>query len=235
LFHAEGTLSYMNASGNASGSTFDTVARADLRKDRWTSHSFIQWSRRDMTYGFGQGTVNYTERTLREQVDGDITRTFKLVAGVEDYQNTMIFMDKRLNVYAGVGAIVFRNDKQQFTATGGVGYAEFAFDRAHIMALPFPVGPIRYTPSSGGALGMQTWRWKVSPRFSFSEDASYMKYFDPYLGYRWTINMNGNFPIDKHFSFNLTYRVKEETNSIVTALHVFAQDRAFLVGIRGSI
>jgi hypothetical protein len=36
-------------------------------------------------------------------------------------------------------------------------------------------------------------------------------------------------------SFTVTYRVKEETNTIIKALGVFPQDRTFLLGIRVSI
>lgn len=236
LFHGAGTLSYMNATGNTSGTTLDVSANADVRKARFTSHSVAQWSRRNMVYGFTRSSVDYVERTLREQVDCDLTWYVKLIAGVEDYRNTLIFMDKRLNVYGGVGGTLFRNEKQQLTLTAGVGHADFTFDRAQMLRVnPRQIGVMDTSPSSGGALAMQAWRWKVSPRFNFSEDASYMKYFDSYLGCRWTINLSGNFPIDKRFSFNVSYRVKEETNAIIKALGVFPQDRTFLLGIRVSI
>jgi hypothetical protein len=234
LFHAEGTLSYMNASGNASGSTFDTTDRVDVRKARCTAHSVVRWSRQDMVYGFGQGAVNYTERTLREQVDCDATKTLYFVVGIEDYQNTLWYMDKRLKAYVGGAATLFENEKQQLTFTGGVGHANFTFDRARIMELPFPTN-INYNPSSGGALGIQTWRWKACSRLTFNEVASYMKYFDSYLGYNWEIDLSGDVPIDKRFSFHVTYRIQDQANSIVTALHVFEQDRAFLLGVKVSM
>ena len=234
LFHAEGTLSYMNASGNASGSTFDTTDRLDVRKDRCTIHSFIQWSRQNMAYGFGQGAVDYTQRTLREQVDCDATKALMFVVGIEDYQNTLWYMDKRLKVYVGGAATLFEDEKQQLTFTGGVGHADFTFDRARITHLPFPVD-INFNPSSGGALGIQTWLWKASSRFTFNEVVSYMKYFDSYLGYNWAINLSADVPIDKRFAFNVTYRIQDQANAVVTALHVFEQDRAFLVGIKASM
>ena len=56
LFPADGTLSYMNASGNTSGSTLDISANAEVRKDRFTSNSFVQMTRKDMVYGFSQVT-----------------------------------------------------------------------------------------------------------------------------------------------------------------------------------
>jgi hypothetical protein len=234
LFHGEGTLSYMNAAGNASGSTFDTSDRLDVRKDRCTIHTVVQWNRQDMTYGFGEGAVDYTERTLREQLDCDATKTLFYVVGIEDYQNTLWYMDKRLKAYAGAAATLFENEKQQLTFTGGVGHVDFTFDRARILQLPFPVN-IDYNPSSGGVLGIQTWRWKVSPRLTFNEIATYMKYFNSYLGYNWALNLSADVPIDKRFAFNVTYRVQDQANSIVTALHVFEQDRAFVVGVKASI
>ena len=234
LFHAVGTLSYMNASGNASGSTFDTADRFDARKDRCTMHSFLQWSRQNMAYGFGQGTVDYTERTLREQIDCDASKTVMFVVGIEDYQNTLWYMDKRLKAYIGGAATLFENDQHQLTFTGGVGHADFTFDRARIVQLPFPVD-INFNPGSGGALGIQTWRWKPSSRFTFNEITSYMKYFNSILGDNLGINLSGDFPIDKRFAFNLTYRMQDQANSIVKALHVLELDRAFLVGIKASL
>jgi hypothetical protein len=236
LFHVDGTFSYMNSSGNTSGTILNVSANGDVRKSRFTSHSVAQLSRNIMVYGFTRSSVNYVERTLREQVDYDLTWYLKAVAGVEDYRNTLIFMDKRLNVYGGLGGTPFRNDKQQLALTAAIGHADFTFDRGQMMRVnPSQIGAIDTSPSSNGALGMQTWRWKVSPRFNFSEDASYMKYFLSALGYRWTINMSGNVPIDKRFSFNVSYRVKEETNSIIKALRVLPQDRTFLMGIKVSI
>jgi hypothetical protein len=235
LFHADGTLSYMNASGNVSGSTLDVSGSAEVRKNRFTSHSFAQVSRKNVNYLTTQTVVNYTERTLREQVDFDVKPHITFLAGIEDYRNTLMFMDKRLNVYGGMGATLYRTDKHQLNLTGGIGHADFTFDRAQMLRVnPRAVG-IDTSPTSGGAMGMQVWRWSVSPRFNFSEDASYMQYFESDLGHRWTINLNGNFPISKRFSFNLAYRVKEETNSIIKALRVFPEDRSFLMGIKVSI
>ncbi len=236
LFHATGTFSYMNASGNTSGNTEDFTGSGVLRKSRFTSRSFASVSRKNMIYGFTRSSVNYVERTLREQVDYDLAWCLKLVGGIEHYRNTLMFMDKRLNVYGGLGGTLFKNQNQALTLTAGLGHADFTFDRAQLLLVnPHQIGVMNTSPSSGGALAMQAWRWRVSPRFNFSEDASYMKYFDDYLGHLWTINLNGNFPIDKRFSFNSTYRVKEETNSIIKALRVLPQDRTFLLGFRVTI
>jgi hypothetical protein len=117
-----------------------------------------------------------------------------------------------------------------------LGHADFTFDRAQMMRVnPQKVGVLDTSPSSGGALAMQTWRWRPSPRFNFTEDAGYMKYFNTSLGYRWTVNLSGNVPIDKRFSFNASYRVKKESNNIITALGVLKEDRTFLLGFRVSI
>ncbi len=231
LFHAEGTLSYMDASGNTSGSSVDAMATMAIRKHRFTSSSFAQLSRKDLIYGFPPSPVDYVERTLREQVDYAVTARVKVVAGVEYYRNTLIFMDKRLDVYVGMGATVLRNEKLQLTLTGGVGHASFSFDRAEMAR----VGLTDTDPSSGGVIGVQACHWRVSPRFSFDEDASYMKYFDSYLGRRWTINVAGNLPVSKHFSLNLSYHVKEEDNTIIEALGAQTLDRSFLLGIRAAI
>jgi hypothetical protein len=235
LFHGDGTLSYVNASGNMSGSTLDVAADGEVRKDRFTDHLLAELSRKDIVYGLGLGSVDYAERTLREQLDFDPVESITFFATIEDYKNTLMYMDKRLLVYGGMGGRVFKNEKSEVDLNGGMGYADFTFDRARLLSADPSQAGLNTSPSSGGAIGTQTWRWAVSPRFSFSEDASYMKYFDSYLGYRWTINLNGNIPINKLFSFNVRYRIKEETATIIKALGVFPQDRTFLMGIRVSI
>jgi hypothetical protein len=236
LFHAEGTLSYMSASGNTDGSTFDVSGDGEVRKNRLSSRSFAQLSRRNITYGAGQSPVDYVERTLREQVDYSLAWYLKIVGGVEGYRNTMMYMDKRLNVYGGAGATMLRNQKQQITLTAALGRTKFVFDRARMMEVnPVQASVLDTSPASGGAMAMQTWRWNVSPHFSFNQDASYMKYFNSDLGYRWTVNVSGNVPINKHLSFNVSYRYKKETNTIIDALYVKPSDRTFLMGIRASI
>lgn len=232
LFHAAGTFSYMNAAGNTSGSTLDTSGDAEIRKRRFTSRSFVQLTRRNMVYGFGGGSVDYIERTMREQLDFDLTSHLKVVGGIEDYRNTMIFMDKRRNLYAGLGATVWRTPKHVVTLTMGLGHADFVFDRARMLQInPGSVG-VDTSPGSGGHLGLQTWQWKPSRRFIFSQDSGYTRYFNSDLGYRWTFNMNGNVPINRRLSFNVTYRFKVEDNTIIQALRVKTQDRTFVIGIR---
>lgn len=231
LFHAEGTFSFMNASGNTSGNSVDLSASGVIRKNRYTSSSLVQLGWRDMAYGFTRSSVDYAERTLREQVDFAVTNRVKVVGGIEHYRNTLMYMDKRLNAYGGIGATAYRNDKHQLTFTGGAGHASFSFDPVAMSR----AGVTKNHPSSGGVLGMQVWQWNASHRFSFSQDASYMEYFDAYLGHRWTVDLAGNFPISKHFAFSVAYRIKEEDNTIIEALGVRKQDRTTLIGIRASM
>ena len=88
---------------------------------------------------------------------------------------------------------------------------------------------------------MQGMRWKFIPGkdVAFIQDATYMQYFDTFLGHRWTVNIAGDVPILRskgpgpaHLSFGPAYRVKEETNSIVHALTVKPMDKTFLMGFR---
>jgi hypothetical protein len=236
LFHVEGTLSYMNASGNTTGSSFDASASVYARKARTTSVTFLEQGRRNLVYGFGEGSVDYSERTLREQVDFAVHPAVKLVAGVEAYRNTLMFMDGRLTGYGGVGAVPFQREKQQLTFTGGAGYSAFDFDRARMLTVnPARTALLDTQPSSGGALIMQTWHWTVSHRFSFFQDATYMEYFRGYLGHRWAINLSGSFPINKILSFDVSYRLREEKNDIIGALGLSPRDRSVTTGIKVSI
>lgn len=235
LRHAEGTLSYANSSGNASGSTLDLNASADLRKGRFTNHIVARLNRTDVVYG-DQGAVSFVERTLREQLDFDPAESITFFAAIESYRNTLTYLDRRVLIYAGLGGRIFRNDKAQLVVNGAVGHASFGFDRHQLSLVnPGQVGSVDPNPRSGGAVATQSWRWKVSPRFNFSEDASYIKYLNSRLGDRWTFDLNGSFPLDKWFSLNVAYRFKDENNSIIRALRVFPRDRSVLIGIKASM
>jgi hypothetical protein len=224
----------MNSAGNTSGSTFDVGVSGEIRNNRFTSRSFVGLTRKNITYGFGQGTVDFTERTLREQADFALSSRTKVVAGIEDYQNTLMFMDKRQNIYGGVGAVLYRDPKHQATFTGGLGHASFIFNREKMAQRLGMAGvdALSTSPGSGGAIGVRTWRWKVSSRLIFNEDATYMRYFDSYLGFRWGINLSATAPITKKVSFNVMYRIKRENNTIIRALGLEPQDRMFVLGIR---
>jgi putative salt-induced outer membrane protein YdiY len=235
LFHAEGTFSYANTSGNTAGSQIDSTGIVELRKNRFTNHVFGQWSRKDIS-ATGQGSVRYVERTFREQVDFDPRDYITFFAAIEDYRNTLMYIDKRLLVYGGVGGRIFHNDKTEFVMNFGMGVADFTFAREQLLKInPATIEGIDTSPTSAGGIVTQSWKWHVSPRFNFSEDVSYMKYVQSYLGDRWTVNVNGNFPISKHFSFNVSYRLKDENNALVKALGVLPRDRSYLMGLRFSI
>jgi hypothetical protein len=240
LLHVDGSLSFMDAAGNTSGTTIDTAANAYVRKSRWTSHFFGQMTRKRITFGFGAGSADYDERTLREQVDFDLTRRVALFGGIEDYTNTLFFMKERLNTYGGAGATFYRSERHNVFLGAALGHANFVFDRQRMLSLPpFISANIRAlattSPSGGGALAMQAWRWRITGKVAFTEDATYMNYFDTILGHRWTINLGGDVPITRHFSFVPAYRLKEETNVYVHALTVKPLDRTFVMGVRVSL
>jgi len=237
LWHADGTLSFLQASGNSSGSTFDTRAGFDARRWRLTSSSFLQVSKRDITYGFGAGSAQYSDDTLREQVDLDLTRRVMLLGGVEYYRNTLMFMDRRLNKYGFLFSDSEPTEKHKLDLMVALGHASFDFDREAMLRVnPVAVDALKTTsPSSMGAMAIQNWRWAVSPRFTFSETASRMEYFHRDLGYRWTLDLEGNAPVSKRFSVTAAYRIREETNTYIKALRVKPMDRTFTLGIRFSI
>lgn len=240
LWHAAGSFSFMDAAGNTSGTTLDSNASLDVRKWRFTSHLLGAITRKRIVFGFGAGSADYDERTLREQVDFDLTKRVSLINGIEDYTNTLFFMDRRLNIYSGVGTTLLHSERHHFYFIAALGHASFVFNRTRMLSL----GPVisrnvlgleTTNPSGGGAMSMQGWRWVITHKVVFTEDATYMQYFDTFLGHRWTINLAGDVPITKHLSFGPAYRVKEETNAIVHALTVQPQDRTFVMGFRLSI
>jgi len=237
-FHADGIFSYMDGQGNTAGSTLDISGSGEVRKKRFTAHTFAQLSRKNLTYITTHSSVDYEERTLREQGDYDAKRYLTLVAGIEDYRNTLMFMNERLNVYGGVGSTLYQDKKKkhQLYLMGAAGHSDLVFNRTALLQInPREVGVINTSPSSAGFLGMQSWRWAPNAKFNFSEEATYMKYDLTSLGHRWTINLSPNFPLNKWFSFNVNYRIMEETNVIIQALHVLPQTRTFLLGIKVSI
>lgn len=240
LWHAAGSFAFMDAEGNTSGTTLDTSANFDVRKWRFTSHFLGAVTRKRIVFGFGAGSADYDERTIREQVDFDVAKHISLIGGIEDYTNTLFFMDRRLNKYGGVGTTLYRSERHNLYFIAALGHAGFVFDRqrmlslgpqitANVLALPTT------SPSGGGAMSMQGWRWVITRKIAFTEDATYMQYFQTLLGHRWTINLAGDVPVTKHLSFGPVYRVKEETNAYVHALTVKPMDRTFVMGFRISI
>jgi hypothetical protein len=247
LWHVEGTFSFMDAEGNTSGTTLDSNAKLQARKGRWTSDFTGAITRKRITFGFGAGSADYDEHTVREQVQYDVTRKLALIGGIEDYTNTLFFMNRRVNVYGGAGETFVNKDWLHFYVIGAVGHASFDFARDRMLSLgPFisrnVLGLQSTSPSGGGAMSMQGLRWKFIPGkdVAFVEDATYMQYFDTFLGHRWTVNIAGDIPVLRgkgpgappHLSFAPAYRVKEETNAIVHALTVKPMDKTFLMGFR---
>ena len=233
LFQADGTFSFMNSAGNTSGTSVDTSGSVEVRKKRFTSHSFAQFSRKDLQYLTTHASVSYTEQTAREQLDFDLSSRMMLIGGIENYSNGLMFMDKRLSLYGGLAGTIYNSARHHVTMSAALGHTNFAFDEARLLSIA-PDSAINMSPQSFGALATQSWRWNVSRRFIFNEDTSYMDYFQSHMGKRWTVNLNGTFPISRNFSFNVMYRVKDEENQVTNALNVLPQDRSLMVGIKVS-
>src|SRR5437660_8766340 len=64
LYHFQGTLSYMNAEGNTEGSAFEPKAELQVRRWRFTDRFLAEYSRRDLVYAGGGGSVNTTESSV---------------------------------------------------------------------------------------------------------------------------------------------------------------------------
>jgi hypothetical protein len=233
LFHGTANASYMNAQGNSQGSMFNGSVDLTARKERYTNHFLAQHRRQDMTYGFGGGSVNLTESTLKDYLDYDLTARTLVLAGIEDYHNSFLFIDRRVTYYGGFGATPVETKQHLVNVTGGLGYANFKFDRTGMLHVnPVAVAGLpTITPSSGGALVTETWRWTFSDKVTLMQDATYMKYFNQVLGHRWDFGVNLNVPLAKYVSFVPSYRIRDEVNAITNALGVKPQDRTLSLGL----
>jgi hypothetical protein len=237
LYHIQGTLSYMNAQGNTDGSVFDTKGELQLRRWRFTNHVLADYARKDISYGGGGGSVNTTESTIRNQLSFDITHRFMLVAGLENYKNTLMFMDKRFTVYTGAGAEVIRGEKNQVYLVAGFGQTDFRFDREAMLRInPTAVARLHTTdPDSAGTLLMQNWNWKITPIVTLRQDGSYMDFTHADLGNRWSLGFDVNIAVGRRFSVAVDYHARHEDNAFIRALNVKPYDRTFTVGLRFSI
>jgi len=235
LFHGTANASYMNAQGNTQGSMFSGSVDLIARKERYTNHLIAQDRKQNMTYGFGGGSVNLTETTLKDFVEYDLTSHALAVAGVEDYHNSFLFIDRRLTYYGGLGSTLVETKQHLINVIGGIGYANFKFDRANMVKVsPVAVASLpatAVTPSSGGALVTETWRWTFSPKLTVMQDGTYMKYFDSALGHRWEFGVNLKVPLAKYVSLVPSYRIRDEVNIITNALRVKPQDRTLSIGL----
>lgn len=236
LYHIEGTLSYMDAQGNTNGSLFNGQTGFDIRKWRFTDRVVASLSKQDIAY-FGQGKVNFSEDTLRNELEFGITRRSLLVGGIEDYRNTLMFMDERLTEYFG-GGITLSGEasKQTLELIAGVGYSEFTFDSGGIERInPNALAQLpTLTPSSGGGYGMEIWHWKALPQLALMQDTSYMNYFNQVLGHKWMFDVEANMPIAKIFSTVVGYHLKDENNVFINTLGVRPRDQQVTVGLRVS-
>ena len=235
LTHIDGTLSFMNSAGNSEGSSFDANAGFTMRLMRFTNRLSLNYTRRDMEYGFGGGSVNFSERALRNHGEYDLTKHAVLVGGVDDYRNTLMFIDSRFTTYGGGGVTLVDNERMRFTVIGGIGYTRFRFDKEAMERVdPVTVAGLPADPNSGGLMATQAWTWKISPKLSLSQGSSYTDYFESHSGHLATFNVSLNIPVSRHFSVNTGYRFKQEDNSYVRALGVSPEDRSFTMGFRFS-
>ncbi len=237
LYHIQGTLSYMNAQGNSDGSVFDTKGELQLRRWRFTNHLIADYARKDISYGGGGGTVNMTESTIRNQLAFDITRRITLVAGLEDYKNTLMFMDRRLTFYTGAGAELIKAERHQVYLVAGFGQSDFRFDRDAMLRInPTAVARLQTTdPDSAGTLLMQNWNWKISRIVTMHQDGSYMDFTHADLGNRWSLGFDVNVAVSRRFSVAVDYHARHEDNAFIRALNVKPYDRTFTLGIRFSM
>jgi hypothetical protein len=234
LLHFQGTLSFMNAEGNTVGSSFDTKGDLLLRRWRFTNHFTADYIRRDVVYGNGGGAVDTTESTIRNHVDFDLTKHFSAVAGIERYENTLMFMDRRLTAYTGLGAEIVHAERHQVYLVAGFGQSDFLFDRDAMLRInPTAVATLKTTdPDSTGTLLMQNWNWKITKMVTFHQDGSYMDFSHAELGNRWSLGFDLNVAVAKRFSLALGYQARHDDNAFVRALGVKSDDRTFTTGIR---
>jgi opacity protein-like surface antigen len=215
LYHFQGTLSYMNAEGNTEGSTFDTKGELQLRRWRFTDQILGEYSRRDVTYGGGGGTIDTTESTVRNHLGFDLTKRLSLVAGVENYKNTLMFMDKRFTVYGGAGAELVQREKHQVYLIVGLGHANFVFDHEAMLRInPTAVANLQTTsPDSGATLLMQNWTWKMTPIVTLHENGTYMDFAHGDLGNQWSLGYDVNVALARRFSLAVGYHAHHEDNA----------------------
>src|SRR5205823_5275424 len=132
--------------GNTEGSAFEPKAELQVRRWRFTDRFLAEYSRRDLVYGGGGGSVNTTESTIRNHLGFDITKRFVAVAGFEDYRNTLMFMDRRFTVYTGLGAELIAREKHQVYLIAGIGQSDFRFDREAMLRInPTAVASLQTT------------------------------------------------------------------------------------------
>jgi len=233
LFHGTGNVHWMNAQGNTEGNVYGGGLSLIFRKRRFTDDFFETLQKNSITYAFNAGSAHFTENTLLNQLDFDLTPHVMAVAGVEDYRNTMIFMDRRLTEYGGVGYTPKASEQFYLNLIAAVGHSSFLFDRNGIDAInPAIVASLpTLSPGSAGGDLIENLRYKITPAVSLEQSASYMKYDQSILGHRWEFAANFVIPVSKRLSVMPGYQIKDEANVYTTALHLKPQDRTFNLGL----
>jgi hypothetical protein len=234
--HIEASASLMSARGNSDGEAFDGRFGLIVRKHLLTSRFDAELSKRDLTYGAGGGQAQFTQRTVREQVDFAVSKRVTAVAGIEDHRNTLMFTDDRLTFYAGGGATLLEDARQKVDLLAGIGHVSFTFDRDAVARVaPGALSAVPTTsPASGAALVIESWRFTFPNKMTLMQDGSYRKYFDEHLGHLWTLSATLNMPVSAHVSVVPAYAVKDEQSTYTQALHVLPQDRTLTIGLRVS-
>ncbi len=233
LFHGTGNLHYRDAEGNTSGTVFGGGVSLTFRKLRFTDSLIETLEKNNLTYAFNSGSAHFTQNTVLNQLDFDISKTVMAVGGIEDYRNTMIFIDRRLTEYAGLGYTPEQSERFSLNLIGAAGYSNFLFDATGINAINPAIVPSlpMLSPGSAGGVIMNNLHLAINPAVSLDENASFMKYTNSILGHRWEVAVNLTIPIAKRLSIQPGYQIKEESNIYTTALRVKPQDRTFNLGL----
>ena len=240
LAHVDITLAYSEAQGNTTGSNFNGKLDFSLRKWRVTARSTGWLQKQNIVYGFNAGSAHVTQDLLREQVNVDLTKRSSLLGGVEDYTFTLIFMNDRFTEYGGYGAEVLKKKRQKLSAVGALGYSEFEFNRAGMLSVPSPIVHAAVlalpttSPTGGGVMVMEAYSLDLPKKLVFTQNGSYMKFFDSYLGHQAIVNFNLDLPIAKHVNFSPGYMLIDQDNQIIDALGVKTQDRTLTLGVKFS-
>lgn len=238
--HIEATVSYTNAQGNTTGSTFNGKADLSVRKWRFTSRSTGWIQKQNIVYGFNAGSAHVTQSLYREQVNFDLNKRSALVGGVEDYTFTLIFMNNRFTEYGGYGVELLKQKAQKVSVVGALGYSQFEFNRVGMLSIPSPIVHAAVlalpttTPSGGGAMVMENYTLIMPKKITLIENGSYMKFFDSFLGHQAMVGANLDFPITSHISFSPGYQLIDQDNQIIQALGVKTQDRTLTAGLKFS-
>jgi len=237
LAHVDGVLSYSNSQGNTVGTTFNGKLDLSLRKQRFTARTTAWLQKQNVVYGFNAGSAHVTQDLLREQLNFDVTKHSSLIAGVEDYTFTLIFMDDRFTEYGGYGAEIMKDKRQKLSLVGALGYSEFKFNSAGMLSIPSPIIHAKVLkldtkPTGAGAMVMEAYSIELPRKMMINQSGSYMKFFDSYLGHQAMVNVNLDVPLSKHIGIMPAYQIIDQDNQIVDALGVKTEDRVLTLGAK---